>query len=333
MGDIGLAGLDHSGSIAYEFFPEHFPEVTAEQIAGCDALISLAPRITAKTLDLADSRLSIIARFGVGYDMVDVQALTDHDVILTITPDGVRRPMASGIVSFILALSLNLRAKDRLIREERWKDRLNVKSMGLTGRVLGSVGLGNIGQEVFRLIKPFDMVHLGTDPYVKPEVAAELGVRMVDMETLLRESDFLCINCPLTPATRGLIGEREISLMKPSAYLINTSRGPIVNQGALYRALKEKQIRGAALDVFEIEPLRPGDPMLKLDNVILTPHSLCWTDECFFKMGQSAIESVLTVLKGEIPRHVVNPEVLGQAGTLKKLEANRARWNSAKQGK
>jgi len=141
MGDIGLSGLANSDAISVEFFDNHFPEVTPEQIAGLDALISLAPRISAETLSGADSKLCVIARFGVGYDMVDVKALTERGVMLTITPDGVRRPMASGIVGFILALSLNMFSKFKVLREGRWNDRIDVKSIGLTGRVLGSIGL------------------------------------------------------------------------------------------------------------------------------------------------------------------------------------------------
>ena len=281
----------------------------------------------------SDSKLSILARFGVGYDMVDVQALTDRDVILTITPDGVRRPMASGIVGLILALSLNIQAKDRLVRAGRWKDRLEIRATGLTGRVVGSIGLGNIGKEVFRLLLPFEMIHLGCDPFVKAEEVSGLGVRLVDLETLMRESDYACVNCPLNAETRGLIGERELSWLKPTAYFINTSRGPLVNQSALYRLLKEHRIRGAALDVFETEPLPSGDPLLELDNILLTPHSLCWTDECFFRIGQSAVESVVAVLRGEVPRDVVNPEVLKHPGMVRKLEANRSLWFASSEEK
>ena len=177
------------------------------------------------------------------------------------------------------------------------------------------------------------MKHLGYDPYVKAEAVADLGVRLVDVETVMRESDFVCVNCPLSPQTRGMIGERELSWMKPSAYFINTSRGPIVDQSALYRALKEGRIRGAALDVFEVEPIPANDPILELENVILTPHSLCWTDECFRKMGESAVQSVLAVLKGETPQQVVNREVLARPGMRHKLEMNRAKWRTLSEGR
>jgi phosphoglycerate dehydrogenase-like enzyme len=333
MGDIGLRALESEPGVSAEFFHEYQPEVSAQQIADCDAVISLAPKYTRRTLEIPDLKISIVARFGVGYDMVDMEALTERDVILTITPDGVRRPVAMGIVSLVLGLTHQLFAKDRLVRQGRWTEKLNIRAHGVTGRVLGSIGLGNIGQEVFRLARPFEMVYLASDPFVKADAVADLGVRLVDIETLMRESDFVCVNCPLTPQTRGIIGERELSWMKPSAYFINTSRGPIVDQSALYQALKAGRIRGAALDVFEIEPIPDNDPMLGLDNVILTPHSLCWTDECFRLMGESAVKSVLAVLKGETPHYVVNRDVLARPTMRAKLEANRARWRTLSQGR
>lgn len=332
MGDIGLEKLQNAPGISMEFFAEYLPEVTPAQIAGYDAVISLAPRYTGETLASANSRLACLARFGVGYDMVDVEALTDHDVILTITPDGVRRPMATAVITLLLALAHELPAKDRLLREGRWQERTNIKTTGLTGRTFGSVGLGNIGREVFRLLKPFEMAYLAADPFVKPEDAAGLGVELVDMQTLMRRSDFVAVLCPLNAQTRGLVGERELSWMKPTAYLISASRGPIVDQAALYRALKGHKIRGAALDVFEREPVPNEEPLLKLDNVILTPHTLCWTDECFRRMGESAINSVLAVLRGEVPLPVVNRNVLARPGMRAKLEANRARWRAISAG-
>jgi len=330
LGDIGLEKLRNFRGVSAEFFAEHLPEVTPAQIAECDAVISLAPRYARATL-VGNSRLACLARFGVGYDMVDVDALTEHDVILTITPDGVRRPMATAVITLLLALAHELFVKDRLVREGRWQERTNIKATGLTGRSFGSIGLGNIAREVFRLLEPFEMVHLAADPFVKPEEAASLRVELVDMETLMRRSDFVSVHCPLNAQTRGLIGERELSWMKPAAYLINASRGSIVDQSALYRALKERKIRGAALDVFEKEPVPGDEPLLKLDDVILTPHTVCWTDECFRRMGESAVESVLAVLRGEIPPYVVNREVLEKPGMRAKLEANRARWRANSQ--
>ena len=328
LGDIGLETLKSARCVSVEFFPKHLPEVSIEQVERYDAIISMAPRYTQRSLSSPNLRLGLVARLGVGYDMVDVEALTGHDVMLTITPDGVRRPMATAIITLMMALTHKLLTKDRMIREGMWQERTKVKTAGLTGRTFGAVGLGNIGKEVFHLLEPFEMVHLATDPFVKPDEAAALRVELVDLESLMRRSDFVSIHCPLNEQTRGMLDQREFSWMKPSAYLINAARGPIVNQSALYRALKDRTIQGAALDVFEQEPVAKDEPLLDLDNVILTPHTLCWTDECFLRMGQSAIQSVLEVLKGEIPRHVVNRKVLESSGMRAKLESNRARWQA-----
>lgn len=332
MGDIGLGKLQDEPRILLEFLPDFSREVTRQQISGYDAVISLAPAYTSRSLDGPDLRLSILARFGVGYDMLDMEALSDHNIIVTITPDGVRRPVASGIVGLILALAHQLLPKDKLVRRGPWGDRLNIKSIGLTGRVLGSVGLGNIGRELFRLMRPFEMLHLATDPFIAPEEAENPGVQLVDLETLMKECDFVCVNCPLTPQTRHLIGAQQLAWMKPTTFFVNTSRGAVVDQAALYHALKENRIRGAALDVFETEPLAPDDPLLLLENVIVTPHSLCWTDECFRLMGESAADSVLAVLRGDVPRHVVNRAVLEKPALRAKLEANRTRWSAVVQG-
>ncbi len=332
MGDIGLDALEGAPAVTVEFMAEYLPEVSAEQASRYDAIISGSPRYTPRTFAGPGVPLSVIARMGVGYDVVDVEALTAHDVILTITPDGVRRPMAGAIVTLLLALAHQLLPKDRQVREGKWQERTNIKTTGLVGRTLGAVGLGNIGLEVLRLLKPFEMAYLGCDPFVKPAQLAGLGVEMVDLETLMRRSDFVSIHCPLTPETRGLIGERELSWMKPTAYLINAARGPIVVQSVLYQALRDHKIRGAALDVFEKEPIPDDDPLLRLDNVILTPHSLCWTDQFYRGVGTSAIASVLAILRGQIPPYVVNREVLERPGMRAKLEANRVRWRALDRG-
>jgi phosphoglycerate dehydrogenase-like enzyme len=308
FGDIGLNVLDDA-RLAWEFLAEDTPELRPDQVSDYDALLVLAPAVTAETVGGAD-RLAIVARFGVGYDKVDVDACTENGVLLTITPDGVRRPVAAAVMTYILALSHKLLIKDRLIRDGRWADKLDYMGMGVTGRTLGVIGLGNIGREVFVLAKPFGMKHLAYDPYVAPEQAKALGVELVDLETLLRESDFVSISCALTPDTHHLINAERLSLMKETAYLINAARGPIVEQKALTAALRDGRIQGAGLDVFEQEPIDPNDPILKLDNVIVTPHAICWTDECFYGNGKSACESIIDLAAGGVPKNIVNREAL-----------------------
>jgi D-3-phosphoglycerate dehydrogenase len=314
-----IAGpLFDKAGLYWEYIAEHSPELTAVQVKDYDALLVLGAGITTNTFTGTD-RLAIVARFGVGYDKVNVQACTDNGVLLTIAPDGVRRPVATSILTFVLSLSHQLLIKDRLIRTGRWKDTKDYMGMGLVGRTLGLVGMGNIGKETFKLAKPFGMRHITCDPYVTPAEAEEIGVELVDLDTLMRTADFVCVCCPLTEETQGLIDARCISLMKPTAYLINTARGPIVEQKALTEALQDQRIQGAGLDVFEQEPISNDDPLLNLDNVIVTPHSICWTDECFEGNGKSACESIISVASGQMPSWIVNRDVIDSPKLQKKL--------------
>jgi D-3-phosphoglycerate dehydrogenase len=296
--------------LPWEFIADNVKELTAAHGAQYDALCVFNPKVPAAVVSGPDRRVQIVARMGVGYDSVDVKACTENGVILTNTPDGVRRPVATSILTLMLALSHKLLAKDAITRTGRWGETTNYMGVGLTGKTIGSIGVGNIGGEFFRLLAPLDMVHLAFDPYAKAEDAAKLRVRLTDKETVFRESDFVCVNTPLTPETRGFIGAREFSLMKPTAYFINTARGPIVEEKALYAALRERRIAGAAIDVFEQEPVAPDNPILKLDNVIVTPHSVCWTDEFFRNNAASAFRSVVAVATGKTPTFVVNRDVL-----------------------
>lgn len=321
--DFGLGVLDAEPGIAYEFFAEHREEVTPDQIASYDAVIAYTPRWTANSFRGAE-RLTVLARFGVGYDMIDVAACTEHDIILAITPEGVRRPMAEGVLTLVLALAKEIFPKNRVLLEGRWLEHKTIYGSCLTGKILGSIGLGNIASDLMRLLEPFGMARrLAYDPYCPADRAAQMGVTLVDLDRLLKESDFVCINCMLTPQTRGLIGGRAFSLMKPTAYLVNTSRGAIVDPKALAEALRSRRIRGAALDVFETEPIPMDDPLLELDNVILLPHAVGWTDECVLGNGRGACDAALNVFRGLAPSHVVNREVLERPGLLRKLERYR----------
>jgi phosphoglycerate dehydrogenase-like enzyme len=317
-GDIGLGLLDEARGVEWGFLAEDTAELRAEQVRGYDALLVLAPRVTAASLEGAD-RLAVLARFGVGYDSVDVPACTARGVLLTITPDGVRRPVAASVLTLLLALTHKLLVKDRLTRAGRWAEKLDHMGQGVTGRTLGIIGLGNIGRDVIILARPFGMRFLAFDPYLTPEQAAAAGAELVDLETLLRRADYVSVNCALTPETHHLLDAERLALLKPTAYLINTARGPIVDQRALYEALRDGRLAGAGLDVFEQDPVDPGDPILTLDSVIVTPHAICWTDECFLGNGRSACESILDVAAGRVPRHVVNREVLDSPPLREKL--------------
>ena len=286
-------------------------EIKPGALDGYDALILLSARFTRDSIP-RDGRLRVVARFGVGYDTVDVQACTDAGIAVAITPPGVRRPVAVAILTLLLALAGRLMDKDRLTRlgPEGYAQRNAYMGVGLIGRTLASVGVGNIGAELFRIAAPLGMRFIAHDPYLDPAVAADLGVTLVDLDTVFRDGDFVSISCPLTPETRHLVNAERLALMKPTAFLINTSRGPVVDQKAITEALTNKRIAGAGLDVQEQEPPDPADPLLRLDNVVLAPHALCWTDQCFAGIGASAIQNVLDVARNHVPGGLVNKAVL-----------------------
>lgn len=317
--DFDLTPLREAAQVEMAFLDNASP-LKAEQLEDFDALILLGHRFEASSVP-ASGRLAVVARFGVGYDTVDVPACTAHDIALVITPDGVRRPVAVSIITFMLALTGKLMVKDRLARMggPGFAARGAHMGVGLVGKTLGSLGLGNIGAEMFRLAKPFDMEFIAHDPFADKAVAAELGIALVTIEELFARSDILTINCPLTPDTHHIVDAARLALMKPSAYLINTARGPIVDQKALTDVLQQGRIAGAGLDVFEQEPPDPDDPLLALDNVILAPHALCWTDQCFAGNGAADVKAVLDIMKGRLPRGIVNAKVTDQPGFRAKL--------------
>jgi phosphoglycerate dehydrogenase-like enzyme len=307
-----VLGLLDDPAIEWEYMDKDSGEINPGHVARYDAICAMTTRVTPHSLSGSDRRLKLIARFGVGYDSIDVPACTRAGVLLTIAPDGVRRPVATSALTFVLMLAHKVLIKDRLTRTGRWSEKMDHIGTGLTGRTLGSIGIGNIGAELFRVAKPLDMQFLAHDPAGDPEVARDLGIRLVDMETLFRESDFLTVNCPLNDETRGLVSARLIGLMKPTAYLINTARGPIVDEKALYAALSAGQIAGAGLDVFEEEPTPASNPLLKLDNVIVTPHGICFTDECMRRLAESAFKAALDVANGRTPPYIVNPQAIAR---------------------
>ncbi len=318
--NFDLSPLEQDPNVEFTYLPKK-KVISAEDMAGFDALILLSARFQSESFP-ADGKLSIIARFGVGFDTVDVEACTDHNVALVTTPDGVRRPVAAAIITLMLALTGQLMQKDRITRQgpDGWAKKSEYMGVGLVGKTLGSIGIGNIGAEMFRLAKPFDMKFIAYDPYVDPEILRLLEVQLVTLDEIFKESDILTVNCPLNDSTRNIVSAEKLSLMKPTAYLINTARGPIVDQKALTEVLTEGRIAGAGLDVFAEEPTAADDPILKLDNVIVTPHALCWTDQCFGGIGAADVNAVLNVMHGKAPVGIVNKEILDNESWQEKLK-------------
>lgn len=324
--DFDVAPLASAPGVTVSYLEASNP-LKADQLEDVDALILLAHRFDAASVPKS-GRLGVVARFGVGYDSVDVEACTKAGIALVITPDGVRRPVAVSIITLMLALTGKLMIKDKLTREAAsgFGKRSDHMGTGLVGRTLGSLGIGNIGAELFRLARPFDMRFIAHDPFADKTVAAELGIELVGIEDLFRRADILSVSCPLTPETRHIVNAERIALMKPTAYLINTARGPIVDQKALTAALQANRIAGAGLDVLEQEPPDPADPILTLDNVILAPHALCWTDQCFAGNGAADVKAVLDLQHGRTPRGVVNRVVLDDPRWKRRLAECAARY-------
>jgi len=302
-------------------------QVLARELAGIDALVSTPGSMAIVRESFPDNgRLALITRFGVGCDDVDLEAATTCGVAVAAAFDGVRRPAAVATMALILALTTKLLDKHRLARvgPAGWQRRADFAGVGLMGKTLGIIGLGNIGTEVVRLATGFDMRFLAYDPYADPRAAHGLKVTLVDLVTLLRESDIVSVHCPLTLETNRLLDAERIAEMKPTAFLVNMARGAVVEQQALAAALRARRIAGAGLDVFEREPPDEDEVLLHLDNVVLSPHALSWTDECEHLIGQANTAAVLAVMHGHEPRGVVNRAVLAQQAWRDKLATYRA---------
>ncbi len=316
--DIGLSVFDGHDQIEWTSFPEHRTPIGADQVGDAQGIIVLTPAVTAESVSKAGNLLAI-GRFGVGYDAVDVGACTCADVVVFITSGAVDRSVAEATVGWIIALTHQMRIKDNLVRTGRWDDRSRYMGHELRDRTFGAVGFGGISRATVGLLRGFGMKPpLAYDPFLDVKVADEAGVRSVSLDELLIQADFVSIHCPLNQGTRGLIGRRELSLMKPDAYLINTARGGIVDEDALYEWLANGRIAGAALDCFAEEPVTRPHRFGDLENVLLAPHCIAWTNELFRDIGRSACQGMIDLSLGKVPRGVVNPDVFDRPGFQEK---------------
>lgn len=282
--------------------------LTPQDVAGVHALIVLTANVPVDRALLEQAPdLAVIARFGVGYDRVDTAACDELGVAVAITPAGPYRAVASGNLALLLALAHRVPLMERILREGGWAEAGPHLGIGLPGKVLGSVGLGRIARETFRLIAPFGMRHVAFDPFVAPEAAD--GVELLTLEQLAEQSDFIVVNCALNDDTRGLLGAGFFARVKPGARLVNLARGPIVDEAALVAAVRAGTIGGVGLDVFATEPLPADSPLRELDEAILAPHALAATDELVAGNGAGVLDAVRAVAAGEPPADLANPDV------------------------
>jgi phosphoglycerate dehydrogenase-like enzyme len=312
--DLGLSVFDSQPQIRHRRFDEHRPKIGPDQIDGVQGVIVLTPSVTAETVSRADDLLAI-GRFGVGYDSVDVGACTDGDVAVFITAGAVDRSVAEATVGWMIAIAHHVLVKDQLVRRGQWDARSHYMGSELRDRTLGVIGLGGIARATIELLRGFGMNRpLAFDPFLKPEDAERMGMRLVPLETLMQEADYVSVHCPLNEHTRGLIGGEQLARMKPTAYLINTARGGIVDEDALYGMLKDRRIAGAALDCFAGEPVVAPHRFRDLENVLLAPHSIAWTHELFRDIGRTVCQGMVDLSLRRMPKGVVNPAVFGRSG-------------------
>ncbi len=309
-----LSALEVEG-VRWDFLEQDARPLRPELLAGFDGIYHFSAPLTAESLEGVD-RLVVLSRHGVGLDFVDVDACTERGIAVTITPAGVTGPMASAAVTLVLALAHRLRERDRALHAGDWDaGRFEPPGTGLRGRTLGVIGYGRIGHEVVRLLEPWGMRVLVS----RRTPVAEEGVSQVPLVSLLEESDVVVVTCPLTDETRGLLDARRLALMKPTAFLVNVSRGAVIDQAALVDALREGRLAGAGVDVVDPEPLPPDAPLLELPNVVGAPHSLGYTDQLLRGCVDGACRALLAAAAGRVPPDVANPAVLDNQGFREKL--------------
>jgi D-3-phosphoglycerate dehydrogenase len=283
------------------------PERWDREAVQVDAVISRKGRITREHMEKSRGRLKIVARTGVGFDpsRIDVEAAREHKVVVTNMPGSNAIAVAELTMGQMVALARHTVKADQVVKANRWAEFSRLIGFELAGKTLGIVGMGNIGTRVALRARAFEMQLLVHDPYIPASHVTALGGRYAGLEEVFAESDFVTLHCPHNRETRHLIGERQLALMKPSAYLVNLARGGVVDEKALYKVLSERRIAGAAIDVLETEPARKDDPLIGLDNVLFSPHIGGSAREATTRGERGAAEEVVRVLEGKTPRNPV----------------------------
>ena len=306
-----LNKLDMNTTLRY--FPESERAVPRgellEAVRGVEGILSMiTDQIDAEVLDAAGSQLKVVANMGVGYDNVVLEAAKERGVMVTNTPDVLNETTADLTFALMLATARRLVESELFLREGNWKvwSPMDLTGQDVFGATLGIIGMGRIGEAIVKRAIGFDMKVVYHNRSRRPEVEAKYGCTYHSMDEVLQAADFVLVMTPLTNETRGLIGARELSLMKPTAIFINTSRGPVVDEEALYQALLQRQIWAAGLDVFAQEPIAPNHPLLTLDNVVLLPHIGSASIKTRMRMAHLAADNLIAaVTEGQPPTRVV----------------------------
>ena len=296
FGRAPLELLKNRNDVEIFWMDKTITEITSDMTSVYDAILLNLPTAKAHSVSNTECRLKIIARFGVGFDSVDIEAMKRKNIIVTNTPNAVRRPVAVAALTMIFGLASKIIKKDNLVRTGNWDQRTNFMGVGLSRKTLGVIGAGSIGTETIKLSKPFFKNILAYDPFLSKEEISKKGAVKTELHELASKSDFVVVLCNLDSSTKAMINSEFFSYMKKSGYIFNLSRGPVINEIDLEKALNDEKIAGAGLDVTNIEPLPTTSKLLKYNDVIITPHALCWTDECFNDIATEAIGSILNFI-------------------------------------
>ena len=312
--EVGIELLKKFCDVDYrDEVPPPSREELLDAVEDVDAVYcTLNEKIDEEVMDRAE-KLKVIGTMSVGVDHIDVDHATSKGIYVVHTPGVLTETVADHAWALLLATARRIVEADRSIRNGEWKipwAPTMLLGYDVYGKTLGIIGIGRIGSAVARRAKGFNMKVLYYDIVRREDLERELGIEYAELDELLRESDFVTLHVPLTPETKKLINEGKLKLMKRTAILVNTSRGAVVDQKALTRALQEGWIAGAGLDVFEKEPISVDDPLLKLDNVVLTPHIGSASHDTRNKMAEYVAEGIIKVLKGEKPDNLFNPDVI-----------------------
>ena len=288
------------------------PEQVKKELADCDGCIVRVSPLPADVINSAP-KLKVIGRHGVGVDNIDIVAAAKRGIPVVYAPGSNDISVAEHAVSLMTGVAKVLTQADKALKDRGdYEFRMAVKTTELFGKTVGVVGLGSIGRKVAAICKNgFNMTVIAYDKFVTAEVASQLGVTLVDsLEAVMAAADFVTVHVPYNKETFHLIGAKEFAAMKKTAFFINTSRGPVVDEEALIAALEQKQFVGAGLDVFETEPPLPENPLFRMDNVVVTPHMAAHTEEGLIRMATVAAQGVLDVLNGKTPQYVANKSLL-----------------------
>jgi D-3-phosphoglycerate dehydrogenase len=313
---------------------EELARVNAELVvAGCtceaeiieaardaDAILTVGSKMTRSVMEQLP-KCKVIVRYGIGYDTIDVNAATDNNIIVVNIPDFCFEEVSNHAIAILLTCAKKVVTLNNMVKQGRWMEAkaAQIPMVSIHGQTLGIAGCGNIGRTTARKAQCFGLKILGYDPYVDKSLAEEHGITLVSLPELLKGSDFISLHTALNKETWHIIGEKEFRQMKPTAYIINTARGSVIDEKALIKALREKRIAGAGLDVFEQEPIDPDNPLLKMDNVVVLPHSASYSDVAFKCLRTCVGQEAARVLSGRWPKNVVNKTVKPKIDLIKQV--------------